>query len=60
MMAYCQIQTLSDGSVADATVNANRIKTLLVSGLSTFFIKGKSGFGNGTTALKLAHQLIKS
>ena len=35
-------------SAADAaSVNPNGIKTLLASGLSTFFINGKPAFGNG-------------
>ena len=39
-------------SAADAaTVNSNGIKTLLVNGLSTFFIKGKPIFNNGSKRL---------
>ena len=38
--------------VADtAAVNPNGIKTLLANGVSTFFIKGKSVFGNGPESL---------
>ena len=39
-------------SAADlAAVYLNRTKTLLVKGLSTFLIKGKSVFNNGPTSL---------
>ena len=39
-------------SVADASaVNPNDIKTLLVHGFSTFFIKGKRLFSNGSKSL---------
>ena len=39
-------------SVADVTpVNPNGIKTLVASGLSTFFIKGNPVFSNGPKSL---------
>ena len=39
-------------SVADAAVvNPNEIKTLIASGLSTFFIKGSPVFSNGHKCL---------
>ena len=39
-------------SVTDvAAVNLNQIKTLLANGLSTFSIKGKPGFSNGSKIL---------
>ena len=40
------------GSVADvAAFNPNGIKTILASGLGTFFIKGKPGFTNVAKSL---------
>ena len=39
-------------SVADAAVNPNGLKTLLVNGFSRFFIKGKPVFSNGPRTLE--------